>query len=546
MTMTMHATMMHLPLTTQLILRHGAAIHAGSTVSTFDGTRFADASFAAVAERAGRLAAALQAIGIGPGERVATLCWNHQPHLEAYLAVPAMGAVLHTLNLRLFAEQLGYIMNDAADAALIVDGSLLPLIRDVLPAVTSLRAVIVVGEADGEAGFAGAVHDYETLIAAHAPLTEWPAIEETSAAAACYTSGTTGHPKGVVYSHRTIVLHTMASLGADTFAVSQADRILLLPPMFHANAWGLPFSAWLAGADLLMPGPHLQPPKVRTMIEAKRPSFTATVPTLVGDLLRANRERPLDLSSFRVIVVGGSAVAPTLIDEVRATWGVPVLQGWGMTETSPLCALSIPPRGAAPEEETYWRSASGRPVPGVEVRIVGDDGAPRPHDGVSVGALELRGPWIAAGYHGIASADVLSPEGWLRTGDVGTIDARGYVRITDRLKDLIKSGGEWISSIELENLLRAHPGIEEAAVIPVPDPRWEERPLAIVVHAGDPVPPEDLRAHLADHVARFWLPEYWASLPELPRTGVGKVDKKVLREQVANGRVMITNILSTV
>jgi fatty-acyl-CoA synthase len=514
-------------------------------VSTFDGERFSDAPFAAVADRAGRLAAALKAIGIRQGERVATLCWNHQPHLEAYLAVPAMGAVLHTLNLRLFAEQLGYIMNDAGDAALIVDGSLLPLIRDVLPSIPSLRAVIVVGQPDGETGFAGAVHHYEALIAAYSPLTDWPELDETSAAAACYTSGTTGHPKGVVYSHRTIVLHTMASLGADTFAISQADRILLLPPMFHANAWGLPFSAWFAGADLLMPGPHLQPAKVRRMIEAKRPTFTATVPTLVGDLLRANREAPLDLASFRLIVVGGSAVAPALIDEVRAVWGVPVLQGWGMTETSPLCALSIPPRDAAPDQETHWRSASGRPVPGVEVRIVGEDLAPRPHDGVSVGALELRGPWIAAGYHGIASADVLSPDGWLRTGDVGTIDARGYVRITDRLKDLIKSGGEWISSIELENLLQAHPGIAEAAVIPVPDPRWEERPLAIVVFAGEPVPPAELRAHLADHVARFWLPEYWASASELPRTGVGKVDKKVLREQVADGRVMITNLLST-
>lgn len=541
----MHATMMHTALTTQLIMRHGAAVHAGSTVATFDGERFAQSPFAAVATRAARLAAALQAIGIRQGERVATLCWNHQPHLEAYLAVPSMGAVLHTLNLRLFADQLAFIMADAEDAALIIDGSLLPHVAGVLARVPSLRAVIVVGPAEGETGFSGEVHDYEALIAAHAPLTDWPALDETSAAAACYTSGTTGNPKGVVYSHRTVFLHTMASMGADTFAISQADRILLLPPMFHANAWGLPFSAWYAGADLLMPGPHLQPAKARAMIEARRPTFTATVPTLVGDLLRAHREAPIDMASFRVIVVGGSAVAPALIDEVRAAWGVPVLQGWGMTETSPLCALSIPPRDAAPDEETYWRSASGRPVPGVEVRIVAEDGSPRPHDGVSVGALELRGPWIAAGYHGIGSADVLSPDGWLRTGDVGTIDARGYVRITDRLKDLIKSGGEWISSIALENLLLAHPGVAAAAVIPVPDPRWEERPLAIVVPTGDPVPPEALRSYLADHVARFWLPEYWATLPDLPRTGVGKVDKKVLREQVADGRVAVTNLLLT-
>lgn len=543
--MTMRATMMHMPITTQLILRHGANIHAGSTVSTFDGEQFADMPFAQIADRAARLAAALQEIGIRPGERVATLCWNHNAHLEAYLAVPSMGAVLHTLNLRLFADQLGFIMNDAADAALIVDTSLLGQLESVLPKVTSLRHLILVGPAPADIPFGGEIHAYETLLSSHSPLEQWPELDEMAAAAACYTSGTTGNPKGVVYSHRTIFLHTLASLGADTFAISQADRILLLPPMFHANAWGLPFSAWFAGADLLMPGPHLQPPKVRTMIEHKHPTFTATVPTLVGDLLREHRQQPLDLSSFRTIVVGGSAVSPTLIDEVRDTWGVPVLQGWGMTETSPLCALSIPPRGTPASEETHWRASSGRPVPGVEVRSVDEQGNICPRNGVSVGALELRGPWIAGGYHGVSDMGVLSPDGWLRTGDVGTIDAQGYVRITDREKDLIKSGGEWISSIELENLLQAHPGVDEAAVVPFPDPRWDERPLAIVVFSGPPVPTADLRSHLAGHVAKFWLPEYWASVAALPRTGVGKVDKKMLRDQVASGRVDVKYDLSS-
>jgi len=542
--MTMLATMMHLPITTQLIMRYGATIHADSVVSTFDGEGFAAASFAAVAERAARLAAALQAIGIQSGERVATLCWNHQPHLEAYLAVPSMGAVLHTLNLRLFADQLSYIMNDAADAALIVDASLLDLVQDVLPQVASLRCVIVVGDNDTRPAFRGDVHDYETLVSAHEPLTQWPELDETAAAAACYTSGTTGNPKGVVYSHRTIVLHSLASLGADTFAISQSDRVLLLPPMFHANAWGLPFSSWWAGADLVLPGPHLQPPKVRAMIEQTRPTFTATVPTLVGDLLRAHQEQPLDLGSFRTIVVGGSAVSQALIENVRDTWGVPVLQGWGMTETSPLCALSIPPHNTPAAEETYWRMASGRPVTGVEVRIVDDEGTVLARDGTTVGALELRGPWIASGYHGLSNADVLSPDGWLRTGDVGTIDAKSYVRITDRQKDLIKSGGEWISSIELESLLQAHPGIAAAAVVAVPDPRWEERPLAVVVYSGPPVQVSELRNYLSDHVAKFWIPEYWASAEALPLTGVGKVDKKVLREQVASGTLGIKHDLS--
>jgi fatty-acyl-CoA synthase len=535
--MTMHATMMHMPMTTQLILRHGATVHADSEVATFDGADFTRATFREIAERAARLARALSAIGVEPGERVATFCWNHQAHLEAYLAVPSMGAVLHTLNIRLFAEQLAFVIADADDAVLIVDAVLLPLLREVLPTAAGVRALVVVGGGGEDIAFAGAVHDYETLVAAHEPMTDWPELDDTRAAACCYTSGTTGNAKGVVYSHRTIFAHSLASLGVDTFAISQSDRILLLPPMFHANAWGLPFSGWLAGSDFVMPGPHLQPEKVRRMIAATRPTFTATVPTLVGDLLRSHAAAPLDLSSFRVIVSGGSAVSPALIDTVRETWGVPVLQGWGMTETSPLCALSVPPAGLSAAEETHWRSASGRPVPGVEVRIVDDAGAVLPRDGATVGALELRGPWIAAGYHGREPGDTLSPDGWLRTGDVGTIHPRGYVRITDRAKDLIKSGGEWISSIELETLLERHPAVAEAAVVAVPDPRWEERPLAIVVPAAVPFAPAELRAHLASTVARFWLPEYWARAERLPRTGVGKIDKKLLREQVAAGTI---------
>lgn len=534
----MRATMMHMPMTTQVILRHGASIHADSTVATFDGSGFACARFGDIADRAACLATALRALGVEPGDRVGTFCWNHQPHLEAYLAVPSMGAVLHTINIRVFADQIAFIVADAGDSVLIVDDVLLPLLRDVLPAVSGVRALIVVGgDRADTASFVGRVHDYEELLARHAPLSDWPDLDDTAAAACCYTSGTTGKAKGVVYSHRTIFAHSLASLGADTFALSQRDRILLLPPMFHANAWGLPFSGWLAGSDFVMPGAHLQPGKVRAMIAATRPTFTATVPTLIGDLLREHAADPLDMSSFRVIVSGGSAVGSALIDAVRDAWQVPILQGWGMTETSPLCALSVPPRDALPEQETHWRAASGRPVPGVEVRIVDEAGAVLPRDGEAVGALELRGPWIAAGYHGRPAGDTLSPDGWLRTGDVGTIDRRGYVRITDRLKDLIKSGGEWISSIELEELLRHHPTVSEAAVVAVPDPRWEERPLAIIVPArpGDPIAPGELRRHLAKSVARFWLPEYWSSVESLPRTGVGKIDKRALREQVASG-----------
>ncbi len=377
-------------------------------------------------------------------------------------------------------------------------------------------------------------------------MTDWPELDETSAAVACYTSGTTGNPKGVVYSHKSIFVHSLGSMGVDTFAVSQRDRILLMPPMFHANAWGFPYSGWFAGAGFVMPGADLGPVEVRAMIEAERPTFTAMVPTLLNDLLRAHASHPLDMSSFRVIVSGGSAVAPALIDQVREAWGLPVMQGWGMTETSPMCALSAPPVDALPEEETGWRAKSGRPVPGVEVRIVDDAGARLPEDGETVGALELRGPWIARGYHDHPDPPPLSPDGWLRTGDVGTIDARGYVQITDRVKDVIKSGGEWISSVELENLLVRHPAVAEAAVIAVPDPRWEERPLAVIVPAGDAPDPEALRRHLSVDVARFWLPDYWAVVSQLPRTSVGKTDKKALRALVAEGAIGITRCASGV
>lgn len=540
----MLATMMSMPMSVQMIMRYGARHHAPSTVVTFDGSGYRRATFADVADRAARLGAALQGLGIERGDRVATFCWNHQQHLEAYLAIPSMGAVLHTLNTRLFSDQIAYIADHADDRALIADASLLPQLRDVLPRTPSIKTLIVVGAYEpGAISFDGEILDYEALIARHAALTEWPELDENMAAVACYTSGTTGNPKGVVYSHKTIFVHSLASMGVDTFAISQHDRILLLPPMFHANAWGLPYSGWFAGSGFVMPGPHLQPDKVRAMILSERPTFTAMVPTLLNDLIRSHQQSPLDMSSFRVIVSGGSPVSAALVERVRDTWNVPVLQGWGMTETSPLCALSGPPAGTEQRDESTWRSKSGRPVPGVEVRIVDDDGKRMPHDGKSVGALQLRGPWIARGYHLQQGGDVLSPDGWLKTGDVGTIDERGYVQITDRMKDVIKSGGEWISSAELEGHLARHPSVGEAAVIAVADPRWEERPLAVIVPAQSPatnseIAPGALRTHLAGMVAKFWLPEYWAFVSELPKTSVGKIDKRALRDMVATGKIV--------
>ena len=544
----MKSTMMDLPLSTQMIVRHGARIHGGSRVGTFDGSAFRFSSFTQVASRATALASALAALGIKRGERVATYCWNHQAHLETYLAVPAMGAVLHTLNVRLLTEQVAAIMTHAEDRALIVDASLWPHIRPVLGQVPSLQHVIVVESeqeqpADVTADAGLSIHRYESLIASAPAGFQWPVLKERDAAVVCYTSGTTGDPKGVVYSHRSIFLHTLATLGHDTFGICQADRILLLPSMFHANAWGLPFSAWYAGSDLLLPGVHTKPGNIREMIGLEKPTFTAVVPTLINDLLQADRVEPLDMRSFRVIVSGGSAVSPALINAVRERWGVAVLQGWGMTETSPLCCLSIPPRDCTPAEEGQWRAMSGRPVPGMEVRIVDRSGSLLPNDGATVGELQLHGPWVTGGYHQHASPESFTEDGWLRTGDVGSIDARGYVRITDRTKDVIKSGGEWVSSVDLENAIARHPSVFEVAVIGIPDPRWEERPLALVVHhPGSSATFEILREFVRPHVPRFGVPEYWATVAELPRTSVGKIDKKELRRRFAAGQIVVARV----
>ena len=538
----MQSTMMPMPLSTQMILRHGARIHGDSEISTFDGRGFSSRTFRQLLPRIESLAAALAALGVRAGARVASLCWNHQQHLEAYFAVPSMGAVLHTLNLRLFSHQLAQIVNHAEDKVLIADRSLWPLVRELLAHCPTIEAVIFVDGAPAD--YAGpTVYDYEELLAAHITAFEWPELDENAAAVICYTTGTTGNPKGVAYSHRTIFLHSLGALGVDTFGINQTDRILLLPSMFHANAWGLPFSAWFSGADLLLPGAHTKATDIRAIVRLKKPTFTAMVPTLINDLLQSDRLEPIDMSSFRVLVSGGSAVSPALIRAVWERWAVPVLQGWGMTETSPMCVTSIPPRGCPSEQHFHYRAKSGRPVPGVEVRLRDAAGAAVAEDGIATGELQLRGPWITGRYFKNASPESFTADGWLRTGDAGNIDARGYVQITDRLKDVIKSGGEWISSVELENTLMLHDSVFEAAVIGIPDPRWEERPLVLIVpRPNHSVNAADLRGFLADKVARFWLPENWAFLASLPKTSVGKIDKVALRRLHANGEIVVVHV----
>jgi len=534
---------MNTPLGVKTLHRFGARHFGSSRVGDYDGEQVHWRSYADIDASSARLAHALTRLGIVSGDRVGTFMWNSTQHLETYLAIPSLGAVLHTLNCRLSAEHIAYIINHAADRFLILDARLMDTFLPILPLIPDVEHVIVSGDGDDPAT---SLNDpravsYESLLRGAEETFLWPEPEENAAAGICYTSGTTGNPKGVAYSQKTTYLHALASRSVDSFAVQERDVILMLPSMFHANAWGFPYSGWMSGADMVMPGPHLQGPHLRAMIESARPTLTAMVPTLLGDLLLADETAPLDLSCFRAIVSGGSAVPSSMIEAVRDRWNVPVIQGWGMTETSPMCVLSHPPKDLNGETETYWRLKSGRPVPGIEVRIMDDEGNLLDQDGTTVGELQLKGAWVTGSYIN-EETDAFTEDGWLRTGDVGIVDARGYVQLTDRIKDVIKSGGEWISSVDLEDVLLKHESVAEVAVVAVDDPRWQERPLAIVRSKagcdGENLP-DQLRSFLVDKVAKFWVPEYWAVVDDIPKTSVGKIDKKLLREEVAAGRLAI-------
>jgi fatty-acyl-CoA synthase len=541
--------MMDVPLTVAAIMRYGSSAYGGRQVVTWTGDGTRRQTYAETAARAARLANALRGLGVTGDQRVATLMWNNAEHLESYLTIPSMGAVLHTLNLRLDPAQLGYIANHAGDEVVIADSTLVPLLATVLPHTETIRHVIITGrgldaipQADDLAASGRTVHSYEELLAAAPDSFRWPDLDEKSAAAMCYTSGTTGMPKGVVYSHRSAYLHSMAICQGNAFGMSERDRVLPVVPMFHANAWGLPYAAVMSGADLIMPDRFLQPAALAELIEAERPTLAGAVPTIWNGLLQHVRASGGDLSSLRMVPCGGSAVPHSLMAAYEKELGVTIVQAWGMTETSPVGSIAHPPAGVPAEEAWAYRDTAGRLVCGVEARLSGDAGTLFPHDGHTVGEVEVRGPWVTGSYYQDDDPAKFH-DGWLRTGDVGTIDPQGFVTLTDRAKDVIKSGGEWISSMELENILMGHPDVAEAAVIGVPDEKWGERPLAtVVLREGATVTAAELREFLGGQVPKWQLPERWSFILEVPKTSVGKFAKTRIREAYAKGDYEVTEV----
>ena len=532
--------MMEYPLTIEFILRRAETLFGHKAIVTRRPDKTIHRySYADFVPRAKKLSVALQQLGLRRGDRVATLCWNQYEHLEAYFGIPLAGMVLHTINPRLHPTDLAYIVNNAEDRALIIDDTLLPLLEKFRADVKIEHIVVVEHGAKAPAGTIG----YEQLLAGAGPgAFAYPQLDEREAAAMCYTSGTTGRPKGVVYSHRALVLHSLGQ-ASGAVGVLESDVVLPVVPMFHVNAWGLPFTCTMIGATQVHPGPHLDAESLCDLFTREHVTYTAGVPTIWLGLLRRLDERPkeYDLSRLRLLVVGGSAAPKSMIRGFEERHGLRVLHAWGMTETTPLgvvSSLMSDLEQTDTETRFSYRAKQGYPVPLVEIRVRSDAGQELPWDGKSMGELEVRGPWVARAYYkSPESADRFTPDGWFRTGDVVTIDHRGYVDIQDRSKDLIKSGGEWISSVALENALMGHPAVAEAAVIAVPHAQWQERPLAVVLFKpGQAATADELRAFLAPNFAKWWLPDAYEFVTEIPKSAAGKFRKTVLRERFATAR----------
>lgn len=531
--------MMDYPLTiTQILMRMRQAVSRRQIVTKTNSGEFHRYTYSDCYKRVSRLAHALKKLGICPGDRIGTLAWNGYEHLELYFAVPCIGSVIHTLNLRLSGDQLAYIMNHAEDRVVFVDVTLLPLLEKIASQLSTVEKFVVIGASKDLKTSLPHIMHYEDLLVEGAEDYPWPALDEQSAAGLCYTSGTTGNPKGALYSHRSQFLHAMGVSMVDALGLSHSDTLMAVVPMFHANAWGLPYAATLVGTDLIFPGPHLKPSDLASLIQDFKVTVAAGVPTLWIGLYQELKARTYDVSHLRALLVGGAAMPRSLIESFEGELGIPVVHAWGMTELSPLGTTSSFlnfQKNLSPSDRYDWKARQGVSSPLVEMRIIGEAGRVMPWDGKSPGDLQVRGPWVISSYfRDSAGNSQFTADGWFITGDVATIDQSGCVTIVDRSKDLIKSGGEWISSVALENALMAHPQILEAVVIGVPDEKWSERPFAMVVPKGDALPSvEELKIELSRNFVKFWIPENIRIVKEIPKTSVGKFDKKLIRQRYA-------------
>lgn len=534
--------MMDYPLTLHTIVEHANRMTPHKTIRTkLPAGHWHEYSYSDFHQRVRRLGNVLAALGVEPGDRVATFAWNNYQHLEFYFGLPCAGAVIHTLNIRLSPEQLKYIIDHAEDKVIFVEGSLLPLIEPIADELETVEHFVLFNAVEGQPCSLPNVSHYEDLMAAASDDYDWRCADENMAMGLCYTSGTTGMPKGVLYSHRSMMLHTLGVLQAAALGPTEADVALAVVPQFHAMAWGLPYACAWVGASIVMPGPHLQPAPLADMIESERVTIAAGVPTIWNGLYHELRQNPRDISSITQLVVGGSAMPRGLIEAYERDFGVNVAHAWGMTEMSPIGSVSkLQTQHQALDAAGRWdiKAKQGYFVPGVDARIVDDEGTELPWDGETMGELQVRGYWVVGQYYKIEhDHEHFTADGWFRTGDVVTIDANGFMTITDRTKDLVKSGGEWISSVDLENRLISHPAVLEAAVIAVPDERWGERPLAVLAPLDGACDPQALNAYLLAHFPKFWLPDEYIVVDEIPKTGVGKMDKKALRQMHASGEL---------
>ncbi len=532
----MRGLMMDTPLLISSLLEYAATYHADTEIvsRTIEGPihRY---SYADALPRSKQLANVLTRLGVEQGDRVATLAWNGYRHFEVYYATSGLGAICHTINPRLFTDQMVYIVNHAEDFLIFVDLTFVPLLEAIQDQISGVKGFVIMTDAEHmpETSLAN-VHCYEELMARESADYVWPQLDENTASSLCYTSGTTGHPKGALYSHRSTVLHSYGACMIDTIGISSRSVILPIVPMFHANAWGLPYAAPLVGAKLVMPGAQLDGKSVHELIEAEQANLLAGVPTVWLMLLNYLEETGQRIDSVDTVVIGGAAAPRSMIEAFQQRYGTTVIHAWGMTETSPIGTVGALKRKHddwSEEERVSQQLKQGRGVFGVDLRIVDDQGGELPRDGKAFGELQVKGPWVVGAYYR-HDGEILDDEGWFSTGDVATLDPDGYMQITDRSKDVVKSGGEWISSIDLENEVLSHPQVAEAAVIGVAHPKWDERPLLIVVPAPGGSPSrEDLLEHLEGRVAKWWMPDDVVFVDELPHTATGKISKLTLRER---------------